>query len=122
MPFLRGAACHRVSRPQGEDEMKGVLTAVLLVGLLAGLGRAAEVSFPLSGENTRITFVGTKVGGKHDGGFSKLTGKAKVDPVDLTTLKVSVEIDTNSLYSDNKKLTGHLKSDDFFRVNDHPRA
>jgi hypothetical protein len=30
----------------------------------------------LTGDNTTITFVGTKPNGKHDGGFNALTGTA----------------------------------------------
>src|SRR5262245_4993564 len=102
--------------------MKRILTAVLLVGLMAGLGHSAEVSFPLTGENTKLTFVGTKPGGRHDGGFGKVTGSAKVDPADATTLKIAIDIDTTSLFSDNNKLTNHLKSPDFFGVKDNPKA
>src|SRR5262249_56737705 len=42
----------------------------------------------------------------------------------LETLKIEVNIDTDSLYSDEPsgKLTGHLKSADFFGVKDNPKA
>ncbi len=35
---------------------------------------------------------------------------------------VEVEIDTTSLWSDNERLTGHLKSADFFEVETYPTA
>jgi polyisoprenoid-binding protein YceI len=81
---------------------------------------AADAKISLTGENTKVTFVGTKPGGKHDGGFKALTGSATVDGDTLA--KVEVEIDTDSLYSDDPKLTGHLKSPDFFGVKDNPKA
>jgi len=102
--------------------MLRILAPVLLVGLLASVSLAAEVTYPLNGENTKITFVGSKPEGKHDGGFKKLTGTAKVDGTDVTTLKVAVDIDMNSLYSDNPKLTAHLKSPDFFGVKTYPKS
>ena len=46
-----------------------------------GLGltaSAAEEKYALTGDNTKITFVGTKKGGKHEGGFKKLAGTATV--------------------------------------------
>ncbi|MCI0378684.1 MAG: hypothetical protein L0215_13840, partial [Gemmataceae bacterium] len=60
--------------------------------------------FPLTGKNTTITFVGTKPGGKHDGGFKALTGTAALEGKDLTTLKINLEIDMESLWSDTAKL------------------
>jgi polyisoprenoid-binding protein YceI len=74
----------------------------------------------LTGDNTKITWVGTKPGGKHDGGFKTLTGTATVSGDALT--KVAVEIETDSLYSDDPRLTGHLKSPDFFGVKTNPKA
>jgi len=94
----------------------------LAVAALFGLSAtAAEQKFALSGDNTKVAFTGTKKGGKHEGGFKKLTGAASVDG-DLSTLKIEAEIETDSLYSDDAKLTGHLKSPDFFGVKDNPKA
>lgn len=74
----------------------------------------------LTGENTKITWVGTKPGGKHEGGFKTLTGTATVSGDALT--KVAVEIETDSIFSDDPRLTGHLKSPDFFGVKNNPKA
>ena len=40
----------------------------------------------------------------------------------LLDAKVSVEIDTGSLNSDDAKLTGHLLGPDFFDAKNHPKA
>ena len=101
--------------------MLRVLTTVALAGFLANAA-LADVDLPLSGDNTKITFVGSKPNGKHEGGFKKLTGSAKFEPADVSSLKLSVEIDMTSLYTDNEKLTGHLKSPDFFGVKYNPKA
>lgn len=101
--------------------MLRVLTTVALAGFLANAA-LADVDLPLSGDNTKITFVGSKPNGKHEGGFKKLTGSAKFEPADASSLKLSVEIDMTSLYTDNEKLTGHLKSPDFFGVKSNPKA
>ena len=99
--------------------MKRSLAALALV-LAPVLSLAAD--FPLTGANTTITFVGAKPNGKHDGGFKAVTGIASVTGADPATLKISVEIDMNSLYSDNEKLTTHLKSPDFFGVKSNPKS
>lgn len=98
------------------------LTGLLGAALLATTIAAAETKFVLNGQNTSIEFVGTKPGGKHEGGFKTVTGTALVGDAGAATLKISVEIETASLYSDNAKLTNHLKSPDFFGVKSNPRA
>lgn len=80
----------------------------------------AETKIALTGENTKISFVGTKPGGKHEGGFKKLAGAAVIDSEVLKKLEVIIE--TDSIYSDNEKLTAHLKAPDFFGVKDNPKA
>lgn len=71
---------------------------------------------------SKVEWTGSKVTGKHDGGFK--TFKGTVTLVDQTPEKssVSVEIDTDSLYTDNERLVGHLKSPDFFDVAKFPKA
>ena len=99
-----------------------VLYVATLAALLGATASAADSKYTLSGKNTHVTFVGTKTNGKHTGGFKTLHGSATVSGNDLTTLKIEVEILTDSLYSDDAKLTGHLKSPDFFAVKDNPKA
>lgn len=93
-----------------------------MIGLLAGTSLAGDVTFPLSSDNTKVTFVGTKPNGKHEGGFKGVTGTAMVSGTDATTLKLSVDIDMNSTWADDPKLTGHLKSPDFFDVKTNPKS
>src|SRR5262245_3378578 len=102
--------------------MMRIVSAAILVGLVASSGHSGETKFALSGDNTKITFVGTKPGGKHDGGFKKVTGTASCTGMDLTSLKISVEIDMDSTWTDTTKLTAHLKSPDFFGVASNPKS
>lgn len=102
--------------------MRHVLTALLLGTLVAATAVAGgkEAKFVIDGENTKIDFVGTKPGGKHDGGFKKVSGQATHEG-DAKTLKLAIEIDVNSMHSDAAKLTAHLKSADFFNAKEHPK-
>jgi polyisoprenoid-binding protein YceI len=92
------------------------------VSVTAFTVEAFAAEYDLTGKNTTITFVGTKPNGKHEGGFKNVTGMASVPGDDLTKLKITLDIDVNSLYSDNPKLTAHLKSPDFFGVKSNPSA
>lgn len=83
----------------------------------------ADGAATLSPENTKIQFVGLHSGDKPDprtGGFAKFSGQAQVDGGKLKS--VSVDIDTTSLFTEIQKLTDHLKSPDFFEVNEFPTA
>lgn len=95
------------------------MLAVASVVLMA-VPASAEMKYILTGDNTKIEFVGTKPSGKHDGGFKTVTGTATA--AGGTLKQIEVEIDCNSLYSDDAKLTAHLKSPDFFSVKDYPTA
>ncbi len=101
--------------------MRRALILAVLFSAAAVVPASAE-SYKLDAKAAKITFVGTKVNGKHSGGFKKLDGKATVDGDDVTTLKIDLEIDTASLYSDNPALTGHLNGPDFFSVKEFPKA
>ena len=74
----------------------------------------------LTPENTKITFTGTKDDGKHDGGFKAVSGEIHLGEDGVKTIDVTIE--TNSLFSDDKKLTEHLLSPDFFEVTSFPKA
>jgi polyisoprenoid-binding protein YceI len=97
-----------------------LMTTVLALAGLASTALSAEMKYSLTGSNTKVEWTGTKADGKHDGGFKKLKGSATVDADAVAS--IDVEIDCGSLYSDNEKLTGHLKSPDFFSVKEHPTA
>lgn len=114
-----------------------------ILALLAGLGcsnpaedkqeakvdRPAEVA-TAEGEGQRHTFaegstvswIGSKVTGSHDGGFHAFDGEISLVDGDPAASRVSVVIDTTSLWSDSERLTGHLKSADFFEVETYPTA
>lgn len=98
------------------------ILSIAVLALLLAPALALASDFPLTDKNTTITFVGTKPGGKHDGGFKSVKGTASVTGTDAATLKITLEIDTDSLFSDNPKLTTHLKSPDFFGVKSNPKV
>ena len=71
-----------------------------------------------AGDST-IGFVGSKVTGKHDGGFKNFEGAISVADGKIVG-SPAIKINMNSIWSDNERLTGHLKSADFFEVTKYP--
>lgn len=76
----------------------------------------------INSENSKVEFTGSKVTGKHDGGFKNLSGTIDFVNNKPGESSVRVEIDTTSVYSDDEKLTKHLTSRDFFEVEKFPKA
>lgn len=76
----------------------------------------------INGENSKVEFTGSKVTGKHDGGFKTFAGTIDLVNGKAAESSVWVEIDATSVFSDDEKLTGHLKSKDFFEVEKFPNA
>ena len=64
-------------------------------------------------ENSSIDFEGSKVTGSHVGGFKQFTGHFFIKDGEPVGSDHQVVIDMNSLWSDDEKLTGHLKAPDY---------
>lgn len=119
----------------------GPLFAALSIGFLgcsdpsadveqAEVGAASQDSGAASANATiyaldpssKVEFTGSKVTGSHDGGFSNVTGEFAVADGKLENTGNKIVIDMTSVWSDSAKLTGHLKTDDFFDIANHPVA
>jgi len=83
---------------------------------------AAGKTFAFSPGSSSVEFVGSKVTGRHNGGFRKFAGELRVENGKIADTGNKVVIDTTSLFADNDRLTGHLKSKDFFDVTKYPTA
>ena len=77
---------------------------------------------PISAENSKIEFTGSKVTGKHDGGFKEFSGMIDLVDEDPTKSKVTVDIKMSSVFTDADGLTEHLKTGDFFETEKYPRS
>ena len=83
---------------------------------------AAAIALPITPDNSKIEWTGSKVTGKHDGGFTKFQGTIDLVNDNPESSKVSVDIETASVYANVDQLTAHLKTADFFDVEKFPKA
>ncbi|MDB4945648.1 MAG: Rhodanese-like domain protein [Labilithrix sp.] len=107
-----------------DDPSKGKAKATTgeAVSATAQASTAASTKYAFDQTSSKIQWVGSKVTGKHDGSFEKFTGSVDVVDGSPEKSKVTVDIDTTSIKADDEKLTGHLKTPDFFDVEKHPKA
>lgn len=71
-------------------------------------------------DKSKIEFVGAKVTRDHDGKFNNFDGW--IEYAAAKPSRIAFDIDLNSIETDDEKLTGHLKTPDFFDVAQYPKA
>lgn len=79
-------------------------------------------AYKITPDNSKVEFTGSKVTGKHDGGFKAFAGTVDLVNKKPEESRVSIDIDANSMFTENDKLTEHLKTADFFDVEKYPKA
>ena len=77
--------------------------------------------YPITTQNSKIEFIGSKVTGSHNGSFQKFSGDIDYAGAPERS-RVSVTIDVDSITTDDANLTKHLKTADFFDVAKFPQA
>ena len=108
--------------PKPADASVAAKEAPALTATLAPTAPSANLLI-ISPTNSKIEFIGSKkVGGSHNGGFKAFNGTVGLADGKPEVKTISVEIDTTSIFSDDEKLTGHLKNKDFFEVDKFPKA
>jgi len=86
------------------------------------LATTAGTELAITPENSKVEFTGSKVTGKHDGGFKQFKGAITLVGDKPEASSVTVVIDTPSVYTDTDGLTKHLQTADFFEVGKFPKA
>lgn len=77
-------------------------------------------TWPIDTSRSKVSWVGAKITGSHEGGFRGFNGTVNV--ADGAVTGATINIDVNSIYTDDDNLVKHLKSDDFFSAEKFPAA
>jgi polyisoprenoid-binding protein YceI len=72
--------------------------------------------------SSTLGFTGSKVTGKHEGKFEKISGSVTLAGGKAEGGRVMLDADAASVKTDDPKLDGHLKSADFFDAEKFPKA
>jgi polyisoprenoid-binding protein YceI len=116
---LVGLGCDDATK--GKPKAEVTSATPLTTASAAPSGVTAE-TLPISNENSKLEFIGSKVTGKHDSKFNKFSGTVQLFGNAPEKAKIDINIDMESVETDNAKLTTHLKSADFFDVAKYPKA
>lgn len=79
-------------------------------------------SLSITTENSKIEFVAAKVTRSHNGSFKQFSGTIDLVGNRPEQSRVSIDIQTSSVLTDDDGLTNHLKTPDFFDVAKFPKA
>ena len=69
-----------------------------------------------------VGFTGAKITGSHDGTFAEWSGTVRLDPESIPNSAVDITIQMTSLQIEPVRLLTHLRSDEFFDVENLPTA
>src|SRR5437016_7645225 len=83
---------------------------------------AGAETLVISPENSKVEFVAAKVTRSHNGSFKQFNGTIDLLGNSAEQSRVTIEIETGSVVTDEEQLTGHLKTPDFFDVAKFPKA
>jgi polyisoprenoid-binding protein YceI len=97
------------------------LTTLAALFVLPLCSAKAVETLSLDADASKIEFVGKKPDDSHAGGFKKFNAKAVADFETPANGSLAIDIDATSLWSDDEKLTNHLKNPDFFDVRKYPK-
>lgn len=124
--FLAGCEDPAANKPRAtiKNSANSSSNAVANVNATANTSTAAVKgdALPITPDTSKVEFIGSKVTGKHDGGFKQFTGTIDLVNGKAEESSVSVDIDMASVFTDADGLTEHLKTEDFFEVSKFPRS
>ena len=79
-------------------------------------------TLPITTDNSKIEFVAAKVTRSHNGSFKRFNGSIDLVNNSPEQSRVAIDVEANSVETDEPDLTKHLQTPDFFDVAKFPKA
>ena len=92
--------------------------ALVTTALVAPAAMAAD--YAVDASHASVVFKVDHLGTPFYGFFRTVAGKVTWDKANPTASKISLSIESKSIYTNNKKRDDHLKGPDFFDVGQYP--
>lgn len=115
--LLSLAACEDPAK----NAPKATVSTAAPKGANAPLPAGAE-TVALDPATSTVGFVGSKVTGKHEGKFEKVSGTVSLVGGKIEGGRITVAVEVASVKTDQEDLDRHLKSGDFFDAEHFPKA
>lgn len=100
--------------------LKLATLAVLTVLMLPAAAFADATTWAVDGAHTTVEFKVRHFFTQVPGRFNDFSGTIQFDPEDLSSSKVELTVQANSIYTNNDQRDQHLRSPDFFNVEKFP--
>ncbi len=106
---------------------KQVLFIALTVAIVGFSAFTEKEGFTVNTSESKVAWLGKKVTGQHNGVINIADGTLEIENGKLKGGNFTIDMNSITVLDlkdaeYNKKLTGHLKSDDFFGVEKHPKS
>jgi polyisoprenoid-binding protein YceI len=95
---------------------------IFAISAIVILNLNAQQKFTADAANTKLEWLGEKVTGKHEGTINLQSGWLSWKDNKIQAGEFIIDMNSITESNNNEKLTGHLKSDDFFGVEKFPTA
>jgi len=99
--------------------MKSLILSIALLSAILTTSVAQE--YQPAEQGSSVTFKIKNFGFNVEGSFTGLQGKILFDPKDPSKASFDVSVDAASVNTDNSQRDNHLKKEEYFDVQNHPR-
>ncbi len=116
------AALTACDNPAKDKPQATVSSAEPLKPATSAMAAASVATYAIDPATSKVEWEASKVTRKHQGSFGAFTGQVQVPDGKPELAKITLTIEVASIKADEEKLTGHLKSPDFFDAAQFPKA